>query len=667
MPKASLDSLYMLVFNYLDNDLEKALLEGRIYINESQLAKDNNNLAYAYDVYGLAHYYNNNLDSSLYYAEKAIELFKKIGDKEGLSTAIFNKSIIAEYMGRYNSAITLLNKTRRIDIERGAKRESDIFYYNRLSSILYDQDRFEEALVYDHLSLNALMEDADFHPYMKARIFLNMAWPYVELDIFELAEYYAKKCYVLSFKDKEYSNRSGSLQVLAFGASKQGNYKEAVSYARAALEISLKYKESFEILYAKSTLAGYLKDIEGAEVEEAKYWAEIDSTLQTFKDYEKDLSILEDISQYYKREGNYPKAMAYVEEHGRIKKEINILDVREIQEDLEKELAESEKARMLVNLKLREKDSMLKSMIIIGISILFGILLIILLISNKSRKKILSLNKSLQASHKNLSKKEEELRSSFTQLEKNYREISELNNSKNRLLSILSHDLKQPFNQIIAVLDLIDEDVLNQAERKDIVSDLKASVEETSSMVNNLLQWSKSQFEGSKSVPVSININTLVKRVSLELSVLLKKKSIYLDLSIDENMYLRADIEQLSSIIRNILSNAFKFSESNSVITIYTGLSEDEKYGLLHIEDKGIGMTEDQVEKLLSNNKQTSLPGTNNELGTGIGMMIVQDFLKQNGGYLKISSELGKGSTFTIALPCDKRKTYKLTSRRGFF
>jgi signal transduction histidine kinase len=352
--------------------------------------------------------------------------------------------------------------------------------------------------------------------------------------------------------------------------------------------------------------------------------------------------------------------MAYLEELTRIKNELNILDVREIQSNFEKELAESEKARVLAILELREKDSVLKSMVIIGISILFAILLIILMISNKSRKKILSLNKSVNTSHGELSKKEEELRKSFKKLEKNYAEINELNDSKNRLLSILSHDLKQPFNQIIAVLDLIDQDVLSQDERKDIVSDLKSSVEETSSMVNNLLQWSKSQFEGTKSQPELINLNTLVKRVSLELSVLLKKKSIYLDLSVDENIYLIADIEQLSSIIRNILSNAFKFSESNSIITIYSGLSDDENYGLLHIEDKGIGMTQEQIKRILSNDKKTSLPGTNNELGTGIGMMIVQDFLKQNEGYLEINSELGKGSTFTIGLPCNKKKDLKI-------
>jgi signal transduction histidine kinase len=648
------------VFNHLDNEIDLSLKKGRLYIKESIKAGNNDNLAYAYDVYGLAHYYQNRLDSALYYADKAIDLFTKIGNKEGLSTAIFNKSNIAEYLGRHNSAINLLYKSRKIDIARGAKRENNIFYYNRLSSILYLQDRYDEAMVYDHQSLSAYLTNGGEHYYMETRIFLNLAWLYAEMDIFELAKYYAKKSYVSSYKANQYSHLSSCLQVFAYCASKQGDYNEAVSYARAALKKALKYKESFEILYSKAALAGYLKDIEGAKQEESQFWKEIDSTLQGQKNYEKDLSILKDISEYYKRENDFPKAMAYLEEYMEIKKDISTLDVREIQAEFKKELAESEKALMLGNLQLREKESLLKNIIIIGISIILTVLSIILLIYVKSRKKILLLNRSLNVSHRDLSQKEEELRESFKELKENYKEINELNESKNRLFSILSHDLKQPFNQIIAVLDLIDQDVLDNYDRKEIVSDLKESVEETSSMVNNLLQWSKSQFEGIESQLELININNLVKRVSLELSVLLKKKSIYLDLLVDENMHLTADKEQLSSIIRNILSNAFKFSEYNSMIVISSGVSEDGHFGLLHISDNGIGMTETQIANLLSKDKKTSLPGTNNELGTGIGMMIVQDFLKQNDGYLEINSELGNGSTFTIGLPCNKKKDLKI-------
>ncbi len=655
-----LDSLYFSVFNHLDDDIDQSILKGRVFIQEALKADDKNNLAYAYDVYGLALYYQNSLDSSLYYTDKAINLFRSIGDKEGLSTAIYNKSNTVEYMGRYNSAITLLNKTRRIDIERGAKKENDIFYYNRLSAILYSQNRFDEALVFDHKSLSAFLSKGGEHAYMKTAIFLNLAWLYAEVQVFDLAHYYAKKAYVSASKDNEYSNISSSLQVFAYCAYLQGNYQEAVSLARAALKESVKYKESLEILYSKATLADYLKNIEGSEQEEARYWTEIDSTLQGLNSYEKDLSILEDIASYYKRQKDYPKAMAYLEELAAIKKEINLLDVRGIIADFEKELSESQNAIVNANAKLQEKDSLLKNIVIVGISILFTILLIILLISQKSRKRILSLNQSLNDSHKDLSNKEEELRKSFIELESNYREINELNQSKNRLFSILSHDLKQPFNQIIAVLDLIDQDVLNHAERKEIVNDLKGSVEETSSMVNNLLQWSKSQFEGVKSQPESVNLNTLVKRVSLELSVLLKKKSIYLDLLVEENIQLFADVDQLSSIVRNILSNAFKFSESNSIITISSGVSEDGKYGLLHIRDNGIGMTEEQIRKLLSRDKKTSLPGTNNEMGTGIGMMIVQDFVKQNNGYIRITSDLGKGSTFTVALPYREQEKPKI-------
>ena len=565
-----------------------------------------------------------------------------------------------EYLGKFNSAIALLNMARKIDLKRGAKAESDLFYYYRLSDLLYSQDRYDEALVYSHLSLSAFLKNSDLHPYMKPRIFLSLAWLYVDQDMLELAEYYAKSAYVSSPKDKEFSYRLSTLQVLAAIAQKKGFPEEAIALAREALEMAVLYKDKSEILYAKSILAFTLQKRNIADPEVTKIWDEIDLSIQGLKNYEKDLSVLQDLYKYYKEIKSYPKAIAYLEDYDRIKKELNVLDVRQIRADLEKELAESEKATMLANIALRENENLVKNIVIIGISILFLVLLVILFISINSRKRIISLNNSLRFSHKSLKTKEEELRRSFIELELNYEEISKLNNSKNRLLSILSHDLKQPFNQIIAVLDLIDQDVLNDEERKDILGELKTSVEETSSMVNNLLQWSKSQFEGTSYKPELLNLSIVAKRVSLELSVLLKRKSIYLDFAVDENLCLHADEAQLSSIIRNLLSNAFKFSESNSIIYISSGLSEDGKYGLLHIQDNGIGMTKQQIEKVLSSDNQSSMPGTNNELGTGIGMMIVQDFIKQNNGYLEINSTIGKGSTFTIGIPLDRKKDLHL-------
>ena len=652
----SLDSLYWVAFESLENDIARSKREARLLIKLAATAKDRQSQAYGFDVYGLALYYADNIDSALFYTNKAIDLFKEVEDQQGLSTAIYNKSLILEFLAKYNSSIVYLNKARKIDLNRGAKTESDLFYYYRLADILYKQDRYDEALVYAHLSLSAFLKDVDNHPYMKPRIFLNLAWLYKELDVLELAEYYAKETYVLSPKNIELSNRLSSLQILAEISQKKGLNNEAISFSRKALEMAFQYKDQSEILYAKSMLAYNLQKKNLRDPEVAKIWAELDVSMQGLKDHQKDLSILLDLYDYYKATENYPKAITYIEDYNRIKSELNVLDVRQIRADFEKELAESERDMILAKIALREKDNLVKNLVIIGISTILLVLLVMLLLSFRARKKIVSLNDSLLASNETLKRKEEELRRSFVELELNYEEINNLNNSKDRLLSILSHDLKQPFNQIIAVLDLIDQEILNYEERKEILAELKTSVEETSSMVNNLLQWSKSQFEGTLYKPELLNLNIIAKRVSLELSVLLRKKSIYLDFAVDDKLFLKADEAQLSSIIRNLLSNAFKFSEVNSVIHISSGISENGNYVLLHIQDQGIGMTQQQIKRVLSSDNQSSMPGTNNELGTGIGMMIVQDFIKQNKGYLEVKSTIGEGSTFTIALPFDKIK-----------
>ena len=658
-----LDSLYQLAFKGLDSDINSSLKVARLLISESKPNNDSANLAYAYDVYGLALFYSNDFDSAIFYADKSIHLFDRIEHKEGLSTAIYNKSVVYEYSGRYNSAIELLNKTREIDINRGKKKESDIFYYYSLASILSRQDRNEEALVYSHLSLSAFLRKESGHDYMEPHIYTTLGWLYLEEEVFEFAKYYAKKAYHLSSESKQLVPLISSLEILALNAQSENNQNEAVFYARKALNYAIDYKEITGIIYAKSLLAKILLSFEKDNIEAKEYWIEVDSAVIGFESFEKDIKVIKELYTYYKTIGNFERANVFLEEYANLKSDLNSVDADQLLANFEKDLAESEAKAIKTRLESEENNNSFKSLVIIGIGILFSIVLVAFLMSLYSQKRIKALNDSLNDSHQSILDKELELRKSFGTLEEKYEEIKVLNASKNRLLSILSHDLRQPFNQILAVLDLIDQDILSFEERRGIVHKLKISVEETSSMVNNLLQWSKSQFEGRKSKPQVLNLGIIAKRVSLELSVLLKKKSIYLDFKVDEFLNLRADEVQLASIIRNILSNAYKFSEEKSTIKICSDVSKDRKYSLLKIEDTGIGMTKEHLSIVLNNKGQLSMPGTNNELGTGIGMMIVQEFVEQNNGYIQVESDLGKGTTFIVALPWVENIKSKITSR----
>jgi signal transduction histidine kinase len=663
LPDTGLDSLYQLAFEGLDFDINSSLKTARLLISQSKANNDSLNLAYAYDVCGLALFYSNDLDSAIFYADKSIYLFEVLGYKEGLSTAIYNKSVVYEYSGRYNSAIELLNRARKIDIDRGEKKTSDIFYYHSLADILSSQDRNEEALVYSHLSLSAFLREQSGHNYMEPHIYINLGWLYLEEEIFEMASYYAKKAYYLSSGTKQLVILIGSLEILALNAQSENNQTQAVIYARKALGYAIDYKEITEIIYAKTLLANILFSYDKDNIEAKEYWLEVDSAVIGFEPFEKDLKVIHELYTYYKVTGNFERANIFLEEYANLKRDLNSVNASQVLANFENDLAESEAKAIKSRLESEENDNRFKSLVIIGIGILLSIVLVAFLMSLYSQKKIIALNDSLNDSHQNILDKELELRKSFVTLEEKYEEIKGLNASKNRLLSILSHDLRQPFNQILAVLDLIDQDILSFEERRGIVHELKISVEETSSMVNNLLQWSKSQFEGSKTKPQVLNLEIIAKRVSLELSVLLKKKSIYLDFKVDESLHLWADEAQFTSIIRNILSNAYKFSEEKSTIKICSDVSKDEEYTLLRIEDTGLGMTTEQLSRVLNNKGQLSMPGTNNELGTGIGMMIVQEFVDQNNGYMQVESELGKGTAFIVALPWAENTKSKFTSR----
>lgn len=237
-------------------------------------------------------------------------------------------------------------------------------------------------------------------------------------------------------------------------------------------------------------------------------------------------------------------------------------------------------------------------------------------------------------------------------LEESKEQLSQLNSVKDKLFSIISHDLRNPLATMQSFLKLITQhhEKLNEEEKKKMIKEAQGSLDYLNELLYNVLQWSKSQMHLLEFKPEQLQAKTALEKNIRLLYLQAHMKQVQIEQNISDNHFIYADKEMLDFIIRNLLSNAIKFSHKNSVIHIST--EQKEEYILIHVIDEGIGMSSQTIEQLQKASLSNSRRGTAKERGTGLGLLICKEFIaKHRGGELLISQGNQKGSRFTVLLP----------------
>ncbi len=226
-------------------------------------------------------------------------------------------------------------------------------------------------------------------------------------------------------------------------------------------------------------------------------------------------------------------------------------------------------------------------------------------------------------------------------------ELERLNETKNKLFSVISHDLRGPISNLEAILKLVNTGSLTSEEFTLLVNKIQVQVQSTGNIMNSLLQWARTEISGSNFKPQRIPAD-FVKTVADQFQADLHKKGITVVFSLSANLHLVADRDQLEIILRNLISNAIKFSHREGTINISAAASGN--FTAISISDNGIGMSETEIHNLFKPGKHISRPGTQNEIGTGIGLFITHEMIGRNGGTIHIESG-NNGTTFTVKFP----------------
>jgi signal transduction histidine kinase len=236
-------------------------------------------------------------------------------------------------------------------------------------------------------------------------------------------------------------------------------------------------------------------------------------------------------------------------------------------------------------------------------------------------------------------------------------ELKEANAEKDRFFSIIAHDLRSPFNAILGYLDLLNEEYDNytEPERRKFISSVLKSANNTFSFIENLLEWSRSQRGHIKYEPVEISIQAIIDQVKTVLSGSAEKKKIEIISAVSDNSIAFADYNMIYTVMRNLISNAIKFSYAGGNVFISDSGNDDSVY--ISIKDKGTGMSQQVVEKLFKIDEKVQESGTAKEKGTGLGLILCKEFIERNKGTIRVKSEEGKGSEFIIELPASENRT----------
>ncbi len=250
-----------------------------------------------------------------------------------------------------------------------------------------------------------------------------------------------------------------------------------------------------------------------------------------------------------------------------------------------------------------------------------------------------------------LNQKKKLLEKTQEDLLKTEQNLQNLNQTKNKLFSILAHDLINPFNALLGFASLLEDESnhLNKSEIKEYSSVIYQTANNLHSLLENLLQWSQSQTGKIITRKEMINISELVMSVENLLQVMASKKGISIHSSLDKNCFAFADQDLISSAVRNLVQNAIKFSSSGSKIKLSVSCIKDKV--IITVADEGVGIKKLDQEKLFRSDNHISTRGTSNETGAGLGLIITKEFVLLNEGSIDLQSNHGKGSTFTITLP----------------
>jgi len=276
----------------------------------------------------------------------------------------------------------------------------------------------------------------------------------------------------------------------------------------------------------------------------------------------------------------------------------------------------------------------------------------------KRNEKIAYQNSELIQQKEEINVQKEKILKQNEVLELKNKELSDLNKTKDRFFSIIAHDLKNPLSSIISFSELIQH-------TKDISKDkidkyikiIFSSAKNLFGLLENLLNWARTQTGAIKYIPKEISVSGLIMENYTLLKSIARSKEIEFNVDLQGDYSIYADENMINTALRNIITNAIKFTHRGG--SIYISAKKENRNVVISVEDTGIGISQDIINNLFKIDESITTVGTEREIGTGLGLIVSNEFVRKNNGEIIVDSKPNKGSRFSIILPLKSSKNNK--------
>jgi len=611
----------------------------------SELNGDENQIAYFSNLLGSRKSEMHDFEKAVSHIDRALRIFERTGNREGKASVLLTRGAMYRRMSLYDEA--QVNYFRALEYFRETGNQNGIASVKNNIGIIHKHlGHLDIALEYFNRSLD-IYNETGVNTTGIASILNNIGIIWYEKGDYPAALDYYKKAlenYDAAGQNQGIATTSHNIGILH---TKMGNYAEALDSYNRSVEINSRtgnvfslannYNNLGEMFYLRKeydSAGRYLEkalemamDLNAKELIAENYLFQ-SVLFSELEDYERALYLFERHDEY--------RDSIFTEDTG---SKIAELRVRHQWESQINQLDLLEKDNQIQQLRIeRQRTYLITLGIIAGIAFLFSFIIIRMI---RYREKL-----NMALNEKNM-----QLQAANHELEVSGENLRKLNSTKDKFFSIIAHDLKNPFNALLGFSETLNQgyDSLSKDQVYTYIEIINKSAANLYQLLENLLEWSKNQTGNISHKPEKLKLLPFVETVISTLRSDASKKGISVSTDIDEGVTAFADKNIIASVLRNLVNNAVKFTYNNGEIKV--SAKPEEEAVRVSVTDNGTGIAPQEQKKLFNINYNITTRGTNDEKGTGLGLILCREFVEKSGGRIWVESEPGQGSTFSFTIP----------------
>jgi signal transduction histidine kinase/Tfp pilus assembly protein PilF len=640
-------------------DLSKRFLKIKIDTS-AQLARDAIDLseelnysygyAYALKQMGLVYKYKSEYDSSLIYYAESLACFDSLKNDSEKARLLTRMANVHKRIGEFEKSLDEFLSA--LDIALTIKDSVLISaIYNNLGLLYYDLKEFDTALEYHQLNL-ALIKSTNLKDNISIYL-MNIGIVYMAKKDYNIALDYYKQALDLIPNSAKNFDKLTILHNIGVVYLNTGRLKEANIYYQKALELEQEIGEKSLKIYTLQGI-GLLLIKTGKFFEGEKYLIQSLQLAEEIGELKKQSIVASNLQKAYEDQNQFKNSLKYLKLRNELNdsilsiekiKQITSLEQKYEAEKREHQISTLEKEQALQNLELanneleNKRKSLQRNILIVAVFIVL-LLVIYYAQDNKKRKKI---NIILQKQNKKILNQRKEIAQQNDKL-------LESNSTKDKLLQIISHDLRSPLITVDSIARLIPHwiEIQDYESLEKLSHTLELSINNVLALMDDILSWALSEQGKFPNNPEYFNLGEKIQKTVDVYTPIAEMKKIEITFDYTEDVIVFADINMLRTVIRNLLNNAVKFTPEKGEVVIK--IEKNNSVAKVRIIDSGIGIAKEKKD-LVFQLASKSGDGTKGELGRGLGLFFCKEFVTMNNGNIFIDSDTGKGTTIIFTLP----------------